>query len=114
MFWDRSQIAIVSAFDKEYILYCVNLAFGHDPKTSFVEVPEILFGHNPIWSFGIDPENISKLLWGTIPKLSSRTFQTNFGHDPHFRFVSILWSFQISFGQDPNTISSVCSFNFTN
>ena len=32
MFWDRSQIAIVSAFDKEYILYCVNLAFGHDPK----------------------------------------------------------------------------------
>ena len=47
MFWDRSQIAIVSAFDKQYILYCVTLAFGHDPKTSFVEVPEILFGHNP-------------------------------------------------------------------
>ena len=45
MFWDRSQIAI--AFDKEYILYCVNLAFGHDPKTSFVEVPEICLGTTP-------------------------------------------------------------------
>ena len=64
MFWDRSQIAIVSAFDKEYILYCVNLAFGHDSKTSFVEVPEILLGTIPNDHLG------------SIPRISA------FEHDP--------------------------------
>ena len=87
MFWDRSQIAIVSAFDKEYILYCVNIAFGHDPKNHLSKFLRFCLGTIPNDHLGPIPRIIQscfrarsqnfprelfKLVLGILPFLNQR------------------------------------------
>ena len=82
MFWDRSQIAIVSAFDKEYILYCVNIAFGHDPKNHLSKFLRFCLGTIPNDHLGPIqriiqscfrarsqnfPRELFKLVWASCP-----------------------------------------------
>ena len=104
MFWDRSQIAIVSAFDKEYILYCVNPAFGHDPKNHLSKFLRFCLGTIPNDHLGPIPRIIQSCFRARSQNFPRELFKLVLGMIPIFVLYPSCEVFKLVLGRIPTQL----------
>ena len=104
MFWDRSQIAIVSAFDKEYILYCVNLAFGHDPKNHLSKFLRFCLRTIPNDHLGPIPRIIQSCFRARSQNFPRELFKLVLGMIPIFVLYPSCEVFKLVLGRIPTQL----------
>ena len=94
-------MAIVSAFDKEYILYCVNLAFGHDPKNHLSKFLRFCLGTIPNDHLGPIPRIIQSCFRARSQNFPRELFKLVLGMIPIFVLYPSCEVFKLVLGRIP-------------